>query len=216
MDERGVFGVRSDRLGQQMVKALEARHFEAMYVKTGAEAKDFILSQVPSGAFVASGGSFTIDQIGLSDALMAREDVTYTPRRLGDTPEEHNEFARRALLSDIYLASVNAITEDGVFVNVDGTGNRIGAISFGPKKVYLIVGMNKVVRTEQDAYDRARYYAAPINRSRFDYGPTPCTMTGKCGDCKSPDCICSYIVTTRLCRPIGRICVILVGESLGF
>lgn len=208
---------RWDHLAEGLIKELKSRNFDAVYVKTGEEAKEYVLSQIPAGAFVASGGSATIDEIGLSDALLGRDDVKFTPRRFGDTPEEHQEFARQALLSDVYLSSVNAMAENGVFVNVDGSGNRVAAIAFGPKKVYLLVGMNKVVRSEEDALHRARYYAAPVNKTRLAAGgATPCTVTGKCADCKSPDSICSYIVTTRLCRPTARITVVLIGEELGF
>ena len=121
---------------------------------------------------------------------------------------------RQAFLCDTYLTSVNAISEDGEFVNIDGMGNRVAAITFGPKSVIAIIGMNKVCKTLEDAYIRARSYASPMNTVRLNLS-TPCAATGSCINCKSDECACSYIVTTRMCRIPGRIKVILVGEPLG-
>ena len=118
-------------------------------------------------------------------------------------------------MCDTYLTGANAISEDGEIVNVDGNGNRVAAMTFGPKSVIVACGMNKVVKTAEDATSRARNTAAPVNAQRFDIR-TPCKTTGSCADCKSTDSICSYIVRTRLCKPAGRIKVVLVGEALGF
>ena len=120
-----------------------------------------------------------------------------------------------ALSADYFLTSANGVSEDGQLVNVDGNGNRVAAIVFGPKYVIVVAGMNKVVRTAEDAMVRARTVAAPLNQQRF-LKNTPCTLTGVCGDCKSPECICNQLLTTRNCRPAGRIKVILVGEELGY
>jgi hypothetical protein len=130
---------------------------------------------------------------------------------------------RQSLLCDTYLTSVNAISEDGVFVNVDGVGNRVAAITFGPKNVIIIIGMNKVCKSVEDARTRARTYAAPVNAHRISINPllkmpqkTPCAITGICSNCKADECMCSYIIETRMCKIPGRIKIILVGESLGF
>jgi len=123
---------------------------------------------------------------------------------------------RQALLCDTYLCGTNALSEDGQLVNVDGNGNRVAAMIYGPTQVIVVAGMNKVVKTVKDAYIRARTIAAPLNVQRFPKAVTPCNETGACADCTGAGSICSYIVTTRLCKPAGRIKVILVGKSLGF
>ena len=208
------FQMRSDLLGPQVVKALESRHFEAWYVETKEEALKKALELIPEGASVSWGGSATAHEIGLIDALRKGNYELYDRDKAADH-EEKLEIYRKALLADYYISSCNGMSEDGIFVNVDGNGNRVAAISFGPRNVILVVGINKVVKTAEDAMARARNYAAPINKQRFP-GETPCKAVGKCMDCKSPKSVCSYLVTTRLCRPGGRIKVILVGESLGF
>ena len=131
------------------------------------------------------------------------------------TPEEKQEMMRQSLLSDTFLSGANAITEDGEIINVDGNGNRVAALTFGPKSVVIACGINKIVRSVQDAETRARTIAAPINAQRFDI-TTPCIATGRCCDCKSPQSICCVISRIRLCKPKGRIKVVIIGESLGF
>ena len=156
----------------------------------------------------------TIRDIGLTKAVSDGE-FKVIDRDKAENQEEKRQAAMDALHADYFLTSANAVSEDGQLVNVDGMGNRVAAIVFGPKYVIVVAGMNKVVRTAEDALVRARTVAAPFNQQRFK-GKTPCTVTGVCGDCKSPDCICNQILTTRNCRPAGRIKVILVGESLGY
>ena len=129
--------------------------------------------------------------------------------------EEKQEIARQALSCDVFIGSANALSEDGVMVNIDGNANRVAAYAFGPKNVLLIVGMNKVVKTEEDAMSRARNEAAPINAQRFGID-TPCVKNGSCFDCKSPQCICCQILVTRFSRQPKRMKVILVDENLGF
>ena len=129
--------------------------------------------------------------------------------------EAAQEVALKAFTSDYFLGSVNAMSEDGVFINIDGNANRVAAYAYGPKHVLLIVGMNKVVKTEADAMSRARNEAAPINAQRFGID-TPCSKNGTCFDCKSPQCICCQILTTRFSRVKGRFQIILVDENLGF
>ena len=136
-------------------------------------------------------------------------------RNNAKTPEERTAIMKQAFTCDVFLTGTNAITETGELVNIDGIGNRVAAMTFGPESVIVIAGINKVVPTVMDAANRARNTAAPINAQRFDI-KTPCKIDGTCHDCNSPDSICSYIVRTRRCKPNGRIKVILVGESLGF
>ena len=136
-------------------------------------------------------------------------------RDLCATPEEKAEMMHQALNCDYFLASCNAISKDGILVNIDGNANRVAAYAFGPKNVLLIVGMNKVVKPQEDAMSRARNEAAPVNAQRFGID-TPCSKAGSCFDCKSPECICCQILVTRFSRQKGRFKIILVDENLGF
>ncbi|MDR3259692.1 MAG: lactate utilization protein [Fusobacteriaceae bacterium] len=209
---------RSELAAIQVVKNLQSRNFEAFYCKTGREAVEKAISLIPEGASVTWGGSVTIQEIGLIDELY-KKNFNVVDRDKTKTVEERWEIMRQGLLCDTYLASTNAITEDGILVNIDANGNRVAAMTFGPKNVIVIAGVNKICKTLEDARSRARNYAAPINIFRLAATAdikTPCVTTGICGNCKSPDCICCYFVETRMCRPAKRIKVILVGESLGF
>jgi L-lactate utilization protein LutB len=208
--------LRNDLLAARVVKALESRHFEAYYCKTGAEAVGQVLALIPERESVSWGGSVTLESIGLTGRLHECGRYEVLDRDRTATPVERYETMRQALLCDNYLTSVNAISEDGQLVNVDANGNRVAAIAFGPKRVIVVAGMNKIVKTLGDAVSRARHFAAPVNIQRIPSLAPPCKETGTCQDCKSLDSICSYIVTTRLCRPPGRIKVILIGETLGF
>ena len=206
--------MRNEALGRRVVKALEARNMEAYYAETREEAVRRALELIPEGSTINMGGSATVRECGLTDAVCCGNYIFYDRDR-AETPEEKTEIALKAFTCDWYLGSVNAMTEDGVIVNVDGNANRIAAYAFGPKNVLLIVGMNKVVKTEEDAMHRARNEAAPINAQRFGID-TPCVKNGSCFDCKSPECICCQIMITRFSRIPKRIKVILVDENLGF
>ena len=163
------------------------------------------------GSTVGFGGATSAQQIGLLDAVHSEEykciDRDLAPDRV--------QAMRECLLSDVFITGANALSLSGEMVNIDGMGNRVAAICYGPKSVIVIAGMNKVVQSLEDAVRRARTVAAPMNKQRFP-AETPCLVTGSCGDCKVPGCICNQIVITRNCRPAGRIKVILVGEELGF
>jgi L-lactate utilization protein LutB len=211
-----------ERSAVHIIKNLQNRNFEAYYSGTGEEAAEKALSLIPEKSSVAWGGSVTIHEIGLVERLY-KTDRIILDRDTAKTNEERQDMMRRALLCDTFITSANAISEDGVLVHIDGIGNRVAAIAFGPKSVIVIIGMNKVCKTSGDARNRARNYAAPVNALRVSKSPllqmpekTPCALTGICADCTSDECICSYIVETRMCKPQGRIKIILVGESLGF
>lgn len=130
-------------------------------------------------------------------------------------PEQKQEFYRQAFYADFYLMSANAVSVTGEIVNIDGTGNRVAALAYGPKNIIVLAGINKITYTLTDAVSRARQQAAPLNTQRFELS-TPCRQTGVCADCTCPDSICAQLLITRLCRPKGRIKVILAGEPLGF
>lgn len=205
---------RNEALGKRVVKALESRNMEAYYTASKEEALAKALELIKEGDSVNMGGSASVREIGLVDAMRSGKYQFYD-RDAVATPEERHEVALKAFACDWFLGSVNAMSEDGVFVNIDGNGNRVAAYAFGPKNVLLIVGMNKVVKTEADAMSRARNEAAPINMQRFGLG-TPCETMGSCADCKSPGCICCEILTTRYSRIPGRFKIILVDDTLGF
>ncbi len=202
-----------EKRGKLLVKNLESRHFEAHYCANKQEALAKALELIPKGAVVGWGGALSAQQIGIMDALNQGEYRTLDRDRV-HTPEEKDAIARACLDADVFLTGANALSLDGQMVNIDGTGNRLAAIAYGPKAVLVIAGMNKVVDTLEDAITRARTVAAPMNQQRF-LRNTPCTVTGTCADCKSEQCICNQILITRQCRPAGRIKFILVGEDLG-
>lgn len=199
---------------EQVIAALKKRNIEASYAATRTEALEQALAWIPEGSSVGWGGSLSIDEIGLKDAIRKGR-YTAVDREAAQSPEEKEQIMRDVLSADYFLTSANAIGEDGVMVNIDGHANRLAAMCFGPKHVLYIVGMNKVVSTGEDALRRARHEAAPINAQRFGLS-TPCSKTGCCYDCLSPDTICCQILITRFSQIPGRAKVILVDEYLGF
>jgi L-lactate utilization protein LutB len=206
--------IRYSKLGPRVVNALRKRFFEAWYVDTPEEAVQKAMEIIPQSDTVSWGGSLTVAGLELQRRLAERGNPCIDRDRAA-SKEERDELMRKALLCDTFLASTNALSEDGQLVNIDGNGNRVAAMIYGPGQVVLVAGMNKVVKTVEDAMVRARTIAAPLNVQRFPGVKTPCQETGACGNCISADCVCNYIVTTRTCKPAGRIKVILVGRDLG-
>ena len=202
-----------NKRGALLVKNLKNRHFDAYYCETKEEALEMALSLIPQGDTVGWGGTVTCQQIGLLDAVR-NGNFRAIDRDACTTMEEREEAMRKALLADTFLTSANAISLDGQMVNIDGNGNRVAAIVYGPKQVIVVAGMNKVEDNLDAAIHRARTVAAPMNQQRFGL-PNPCGATGSCGDCKTETCICNHILITRHCRPAGKIKFILVGEDLG-
>ena len=205
---------RYDKMGPRIVKALESRFFQAWYFSDTNEAVEKVFSLIPKTDTVSWGGSLTTTGLALT-AMASEKGYKVIDRDKAASPEERTELMRQALLCDTFLTGTNAISEDGQLVNIDGGGNRVAAMTFGPKQVIVVAGMNKVVKTVMDAFTRAKTIAAPANMQRFPNGKTPCNETGICGDCLSADSICSFILRIRLCKPAGRIKVILIGKDLG-
>ena len=202
---------RNKLLSAKIINGLESRNMSGYYAETKEEALKLALSLIPEGSTVTNGGAMSAKEIGLLDAL-SKGNYNSINR------EEHEDKRAAALLAydaDVYVAGVNGISEDGVIVNIDGNSNRVSAIAFGPKKVVFIAGMNKVASDTDAALKRARNVAAPINAQRFGLD-TPCSKTGACINCKSPDTICCQFLITRFSRHKDRIHVILVGENVGF
>ena len=202
-----------EKRGQILVKNLQSRHFEAYYCANKEQALQKALELIPEGASVGWGGAMTCQQIGLLDAVRAGN-YQELDRDAVSTIEEKNAIARQCLGADVFLTGANGLSLDGQMVNIDGSGNRVAAIIYGPQTVLVVAGMNKVTDSLEEAVRRARTVAAPSNQQRF-LRNVPCTVTGTCGDCQSEECICNQIVITRHCRPVGRIKFILVGEELG-
>ncbi len=202
---------RNDLLAQKVIKGLESRNMSGYYVESKEEALNQALSLIPKNSSVTMGGAMSAHEIGLVKALKEGE-YDFIDR---DDYEDKRAAMLAAYDADFFLSSANAITEDGVMINIDGNSNRVSAIAQGPKKVIFIVGMNKVCNDVDGAMKRARNVAAPINAQRFGLS-TPCAKTGSCMDCKSPDTICCQFLITRYSRHKDRIHVILVNDSLGF
>lgn len=193
--------MRNDLLAQKTIKGLESRNMKGYYAKTKEEALNIALDLIPKKSKITMGGGMSVAEIGLTEAL-EKGDYDFEPRT-------------NAYEADVFLGSTNAMTDDGVLVNIDGNSNRVSAYAYGPKKLVLIVGMNKVCGDVDGAMKRARNVAAPINAQRFGLS-TPCAKTGACSNCKSPDTICCQFLVTRYSRHEDRIHVILVNDNLGF
>ena len=202
---------RNALLAQKVIKGLQSRNMSGYYAETREEALQLALSLIPEGSTATMGGGVSVQEIGLVDALK-KGNYNFIDR------EEYTDKRAAMLLAydaDVFLASANAITDDGILVNIDGNANRVSAMAFGPKKLVLIVGMNKVCPDVDAAMKRARSVAATANAQRFGLS-TPCAKTGACMDCTPPDTICCQFLITRFSRHTGRIHVILVNDSLGF
>ncbi len=202
-------------LGATMIKNFKKRNIDAYYCDSSEDAVTLAMELMADGGTVGMGGTQTVKETGLLDAVKAAEHLTFIDRSIAKTPEEVREIYLQSMNCNYYLMSSNAVTVDGELINIDGNGNRVACLIFGPKQVILLVGMNKVVETVDAGIDRVGIHAAPANAARLGTR-TPCAATGHCGDCHSEDCMCCQIVITRHSRQSGRIKVILIGEELGF
>lgn len=206
--------MKYDKAGPKVVENLKKRHFDAYYFSTREEAVAKVMELIPEGDSVSWGGTATVDELGIKDLLRQRGQKLFDRDTAADM-DERMEIMRQGLTADTFLTSSNAITESGELYNIDGNGNRVAAMIFGPKSVIVVAGMNKVVYDMDEAYAQVRHYTAPQVVQRFPNAKTPCNVTGMCADCKGEDSCCAYMVETRLCRPAGKIKVVLIGEDLG-
>ena len=202
---------RNELLAQKVIKGRESRNMTGYYAATKEEALKKALELIPEGSSVSMGGAMSAHEIGLVEAVK-KGNYNFIDR---DAMEDKRAAMLAAYDADYFLVSANAMTEDGVIVNIDGNANRVSAIAQGPKHVLFIVGMNKICDDVDGAMKRARNVAAPINAQRFGLS-TPCAKTGSCMNCKSPDTICCQFLITRFSRHKDRIHVILVNDNLGF
>lgn len=200
---------------KSLISAIEKRNMTAYYCENKEACLQKVLEILPEGCTIAWGGSESIKEAGIPDAVKESGKYSVYDRAKYLSPRQVKEFNKLAFSSDYYFMSSNAITLDGMLMNIDGNGNRVANLIFGPEHVIVVVGMNKVVPTIEDAYDRIRNIASPPNTIRLRKN-TPCSKLGKCGDCYSDDCICNQIVITRRSREKERIIVLLVNDNLGF
>ena len=199
----------------EIIKNLEKRGMQGYYCENAREASEKLLSLIPDGALVSWGGSLTLEEIEVKDKLPLINARVLDPMSFKDPAEAYTARVN-ALSSDVFLTSTNAITLDGELVNIDGTGNRVAALCFGPRKVIVVAGANKIARDEEAAMARIKTIACVANCIRLEK-KTPCTKNGKCANCLIPgQTICSMTVVTRFCNKPDRIHVILVNESLGY
>lgn len=205
---------RNELLAQKVIKGLESRNMSGYYAANKEDALKKALELIPEGSSVTMGGAMSAHEIGLVEAVKSGN-YNFIDRDTAKTPEEKRAAMLAGYDADIFLSSANAMTDDGILVNIDGNSNRVSMIAQGPKKVIFIVGMNKVCDDIDGAMKRARNVAAPINAQRFGLS-TPCSKTGSCMNCKSPDTICCQFLITRFSRHKDRIHVILVNDNLGF
>jgi L-lactate utilization protein LutB len=205
----------NDTFGEKVVKALEKNNFQAHYAVNRDAAIEKALSLIPGGATIGIGGSWTLKELGIPEQLAKNGHTVYDHNVPGLAMEESLALRRKELLCDVFLSSANAVTLDGQLVNTDGSGNRVAAMSFGPKKVIVIVGVNKIVSDLDAAMERIETVAAPINNKRLDR-PNPCTITGMCMDCQGSTRICNITSILHKRPPAIDFHVIIVGEELGF
>ena len=205
----------NDVLGTRVVEALKKNSYAATYVKSKQEALEQIMGMVAPEAVVGMGGSWTLTEIGIEEQLEKKGHRVLNHNKPGLTPEEAGSLRRQQLTSDVFLSGTNAITLDGQLINVDGAGNRVAAMIYGPKKVIIVVGVNKIVSDCDAGIRRIEMIAAPINNKRLNR-PNPCTVSGECMDCQGPTRICN-VTTIMHKKPLATdIHVVVVGEELGF
>ncbi|MCB2294953.1 lactate utilization protein [Clostridium algoriphilum] len=204
-----------DTVGQKVVEALIKNDFDAVYLQTTEEVSDFIIKHVKFGSKVGFGGSMTIKNMGIQDKVQAVGGIVLDHGAIGLSREEVLATAKKELLSDLYLCSSNAITMDGILVNVDGMGNRIAAMNFGPEKVIIVVSVDKVCKNEAAAFERLQTIASPMNNKRLGY-KNPCTTTGVCVNCQTKTRICRLYSIMRKKPMMTDITVVVVGSSCGY
>lgn len=202
-------------LANTMIKNFAKRNMEAFYCDTKEEAAALAMELMKAGGTVGMGGTETVKETGLVDIIKETPSLHFIDRDQAKTPEKKRAVYLETFAADYFLMSSNAITIDGELINIDGNGNRVACLIYGPEHVIILAGMNKVVDDVESGLQRIGTHAAPPNAARLGLS-TPCAAIGHCSDCHSPDCMCSQIVITRHSKQVGRIKVILIGEELGF
>lgn len=202
-----------DRIIDLTLTNLRRHHFNALYFENAGQCADYVKKRIGDIRSAAAGGSKTLDETGIR-GIIENESAHFIARD-GSSEENKLKTEREALHADIYFAGINALSQTGVIVNIDKRGNRVGAVTFGPKEVILVSGTNKICQSVVSAIDRAKNIAAMKNCRRFGLD-TPCKKAGKCIDCEHEDNICYTTVIMRMCYPHGRITVCLIDGEYGF
>jgi len=209
-----------EKWAEQTIKNLRKNYFAASYVESAQDALALIMTMLPPETEIGLGDSLTLKEIGVLQAMEERGDNVLNPWRQGIRREESLALRRQAFTTDVFLTGTNAVTLDGKLVNIDGLGNRVAAMIFGPKKVIVVAGINKVVKDVEEALWRIKNVAAPVNARKHDYPAElrpPCSEGGFCRDCAPPRRICCNTVIIENCaRDKERITVLIVGEELGY
>lgn len=203
-----------DTIGEKVVGALTKNNFTATYLKTREEAAAKLLELIPPTATIGFGGSVTLSELGIITKLEERGNPVLNFLKPGLSPQEVRAIRRQHLLADVYLSGTNAVTLDGKLVNVDASGNRVGPMLFGPDKVFIVVGVNKIVKDVAAAEERVKIWASPANNKRLSY-PNPCAQTGVCVNCQGPSRICNITTIVHKRPRLTDVHVIVVGENLG-
>ena len=199
---------------ERTIKALKKNNFEARYFPKASEALAELWKMIPEGATVGVGGSLTLNQVDLANEIQKRSVKFLNPFAKGLSMEEGDKIRREIFSADVFIASSNAVTEDGKLFNIDATGNRVGPMIYGPRKVILLCGVNKIVNDLAEAQKKVQEWTAPMNVKRLGYKP-PCGVTGQCSDCSSPERICNaYVVLAKKPRRTDYM-IFLIGEELG-
>jgi len=202
------------KLAENVIKNLEKRNMEGYYFEDSKSCVEYIMNMIPDGSVVSWGGSMTLNETGMMDALKA-SNLNLIDRMSAKTPQESREIFAKTVMADYYFMSTNAITNDGILINIDGNANRVACLTHGPSHVIMLVGRNKFTASVEAGVERVRNIASPANAIRLNRN-LPCGLTGSCHDCLSPECFCNQIVITRRSGHAGRIKVFLINEDLGY
>jgi len=201
-----------------IIKELESnfqkRNIEVLWFDSFEEIRLFILEHIPNDATIGIGHSKTLQDICITKALMNRGNTVYD-KELGTTHEEVKELKRKSLLTDYYISGSNAVSIDGRIVNIDHSGNRVAALTYGPDKVFIVIGKNKITKTLDEALKRSKNIAAPLNAKRAGFNP-PCVSLGHCIDCLSPERVCNNISIIERQNIKGRLTLLIADEEAGF
>ena len=199
---------------KELDDSFKTRNINVLWFNTFGEIKEYLLTHIPTGATVGIGNSKTLKSIDITKALRGKGNVVYD-KTLGETKDEVRALNRHSLLADYYISSSNAVSADGRIVNIDHSGNRVAAITYGPDRVYIVIGKNKIAATQEEAIKRAKNIAAPLNAKRAGFNP-PCVAAGHCVDCISPERVCNTITITEGQYDKNRLTLLIANEDEGF
>jgi hypothetical protein len=202
------------QLAPNVIKNLEKRNMEGYYFEDSKSCVEYIMNMIPEESVVSWGGSMTLNETGMMDALKA-SNLNLIDRATAKTPQENREIFAKTVMADYYFMSTNAITNDGILINIDGNANRVACLTHGPSNIIMLVGRNKFTASVEAGVERVRNVASPANAIRLNRN-LACGLTGSCHDCLSPECFCNQIVITRRSGHAGRIKVFLINEDLGY